>query len=43
MEHYQKSTAVDVNPNYIKPAGFQRRLMKIADEYGLTKAKITTR
>ena len=34
MEHYQKSTAVDVNPNYIKPAGFQRRLMKIADEYG---------
>ncbi|RPI36395.1 MAG: adenylyl-sulfate reductase subunit alpha, partial [Nitrospiraceae bacterium] len=34
MEHYQKSTAADVNPNYIKPAGFQRRLMKITDEYG---------
>jgi adenylylsulfate reductase subunit A len=34
MEHYQKSTSVDVNTNYIKPAGFQRRLMKITDEYG---------
>ena len=34
MEHYQKSTSTDVNPNYIKPNGFQKRLMKITDEYG---------
>lgn len=33
-EHYQKTTAVDINPDYIKPNGFQKRFMKISDEYG---------
>ena len=28
------STAVDVNPNYVKPAGLMMRLMKATDEYG---------
>jgi adenylylsulfate reductase subunit A len=28
------STAVDVNPNYCKPAGLMMRLMKATDEYG---------
>ncbi len=34
MDHYEKTTAVDLNPEYIKPNGFQKRLMKITDEYG---------
>jgi adenylylsulfate reductase subunit A len=34
MDHYEKTTAVDLNPEYIKPNGFQKRLMKISDEYG---------
>jgi adenylylsulfate reductase subunit A len=34
LENVEKTTAEDVNPAYIKPAGFQKRLMKIADEYG---------
>ncbi|HBH28430.1 MAG: adenylyl-sulfate reductase subunit alpha [Desulfofustis sp. PB-SRB1] len=28
------STAVDINPNYIKPSGLMMRLMKATDEYG---------
>ena len=28
------STAADVNPNYIKPAGLAMRIMKATDEYG---------
>jgi adenylylsulfate reductase subunit A len=34
MDHYEKTTAADLNPEYIKPNGFQKRLMKISDEYG---------
>jgi adenylylsulfate reductase subunit A len=34
LEHKDKSTADDINPNYIKPKGFMNRLIKITDEYG---------
>ncbi len=34
MDAYQKTTDVDVNPAYIKPSAFQKRLIKISDEYG---------
>ncbi|RMD52781.1 MAG: adenylyl-sulfate reductase subunit alpha [Nitrospirae bacterium] len=34
LEHKDKTTAVDINPNYIKPKGFMHRLIKITDEYG---------
>jgi adenylylsulfate reductase subunit A len=34
LEHKDKSTANDINPNYIKPKGFMNRLVKITDEYG---------
>jgi adenylylsulfate reductase subunit A len=34
LAHAAKTTAVDINPNYIKPKGFMARLIKITDEYG---------
>ncbi len=34
MEHSAYTTAVDINPNYMKPAGFSMRLMKATNEYG---------
>jgi adenylylsulfate reductase subunit A len=34
LDNVGKTTAADVNPAYIKPSGFQKRLMKITDEYG---------
>ena len=33
-EHVGATTAADVNPNYVKPAGLMMRLMKATDEYG---------
>ncbi len=33
MEHKDKTTAEDINPNYITPRMFQMRLQKIMDEY----------
>ena len=33
LEHKDKTTAEDVNPHYITPAMFQRRLQKYMDEY----------
>ncbi len=33
-EFKDASTASDVNPNYVKPAGLMMRLMKATDEYG---------
>jgi adenylylsulfate reductase subunit A len=34
LDHASKTTADDINPNYIKPKGFMMRLIKITDEYG---------
>jgi adenylylsulfate reductase subunit A len=34
LDHYQYTTANDINPNYIKPSGFSMRLMKATNEYG---------
>lgn len=33
-EHVGATTAANVNPNYVKPAGLMMRLMKATDEYG---------
>ncbi len=33
-DNYALTTAVDINPNYIKPAGMAMRLMKATNEYG---------
>lgn len=33
LEHKDKTTAEDINPNYITPRMFQMRLQKIMDEY----------
>jgi len=33
-DHVGATTAADVNPNYVKPAGLMMRLMKATDEYG---------
>ena len=33
LEHKDKTTAEDINPNYITPKMFQMRLQKIMDEY----------
>lgn len=33
-ENAQVSTDPDVNPNYITPANFMKRIMKMSDEYG---------
>ncbi|MFH1885642.1 MAG: adenylyl-sulfate reductase subunit alpha [Pseudomonadota bacterium] len=33
-ENYQYTTAVDINPFYVKPAGMAMRLMKATNEYG---------
>ncbi len=33
-EHVGATTAADVNPNYVKPAGLMMCLMKATDEYG---------
>ncbi len=33
LEHKDKTTAIDINPNYITPRMFQMRLQKIMDEY----------
>ena len=42
-EHKGASTQADVNPNYIKPDMFMRRLQKIMDEYaGGVTAQFTT-
>ena len=34
LQYKDATTAVDINPNYIKPKGFMARLIKITDEYG---------
>ncbi len=34
LEHSAYTTAVDINPEYVKPAGFAMRLMKATNEYG---------
>jgi adenylylsulfate reductase subunit A len=34
LDHYEYTTANDINPNYIKPSGFSMRLMKATNEYG---------
>jgi adenylylsulfate reductase subunit A len=34
LDNYKYTTAVDINPNYIKPSGFAMRLMKATNEYG---------
>jgi adenylylsulfate reductase subunit A len=34
LEHSAYTTAVDINPNYIKPNGMMYRLMKATHEYG---------
>jgi adenylylsulfate reductase subunit A len=34
LENYQYTTAMDINPNYLKPAGMTARLMKATNEYG---------
>jgi adenylylsulfate reductase subunit A len=34
LDNYKYTTAADINPNYIKPAGFAMRLMKATNEYG---------
>ena len=34
LDNFEQTTAADLNPNYIKPNGFQKRLIKITDEYG---------
>ncbi|MEW6670368.1 MAG: adenylyl-sulfate reductase subunit alpha [Thermodesulfobacteriota bacterium] len=34
LEHSPYTTAVDINPNYLKPAGMTARLMKATNEYG---------
>ncbi len=34
QDHYQYTTAMDINPNYLKPAGMTARMMKATNEYG---------
>jgi len=34
LANYQYTTAMDINPNYLKPAGMTARLMKATNEYG---------
>ncbi len=34
LDNCEYTTAVDINPNYLKPAGFAMRLMKATNEYG---------
>ncbi len=34
LDNYKYTTAVDINPNYLKPSGFAMRLMKATNEYG---------
>ena len=34
LDNYEYTTAVDINPNYLKPSGFAMRLMKATNEYG---------
>jgi len=34
LDHCQYTTAEDINPEYVKPAGFAMRLMKMTNEYG---------
>jgi adenylylsulfate reductase subunit A len=34
LDNYEYTTAADINPEYIKPAGFAMRLMKATNEYG---------
>ena len=34
LEHSGYTTAVDINPEYVKPDGFAMRLMKATNEYG---------
>ena len=34
LEHKDYTTAIDINPNYIKPNGMMYRLMKATHEYG---------
>ena len=34
LEHKDYTTAVDINPNYVKPSGMALRLMKATHEYG---------
>jgi adenylylsulfate reductase subunit A len=34
LDNCEYTTAVDINPNYVKPSGFAMRLMKATNEYG---------
>ena len=34
LEHKDYTTAIDINPNYLKPEGMMYRLMKATHEYG---------
>ena len=34
LDNCKYTTAVDINPNYLKPSGFAMRLMKATNEYG---------
>jgi adenylylsulfate reductase subunit A len=34
LDNFKYTTAADINPEYVKPAGFAMRLMKATNEYG---------
>ncbi|MBW1867123.1 MAG: adenylyl-sulfate reductase subunit alpha, partial [Deltaproteobacteria bacterium] len=34
LDNYEYTTAIDINPNYVKPSGMMYRLMKATHEYG---------
>ncbi len=34
LDNYEYTTAIDINPNYLKPEGMMYRLMKATHEYG---------
>ena len=42
LDHKDYTTAIDINPNYIKPEGMMYRLMKATHEYGAGTATYYT-
>jgi adenylylsulfate reductase subunit A len=42
LEHCDYTTAIDINPNYLKPEGMTYRLMKATHEYGAGTATFYT-
>jgi adenylylsulfate reductase subunit A len=42
LEHCDYTTAIDINPNYLKPDGMTYRLMKATHEYGAGTATFYT-